>query len=162
MREVPGSNPIEEITFVGGKTCSTATYGPKPHILPVGYLPLCINCIINNTSSSLFFKTDHKIIILNKYCIKISQLFHFDTFETGLVWFISFIGGGNRSTRRKPTTCRRSLTNSITLCCIEYFSPWTGFELTTLVVIGINCTGSCNTITVRSHRPLKTALLRNT
>ena len=28
-------------------------------------------------------------------------------------------------------------------CCIEYTSPWTGFELTTLVVIGTDCTGSC-------------------
>ena len=27
---------------------------------------------------------------------------------------VSFIGGGNRSTRRKPPTCRRSLTNFIT------------------------------------------------
>ena len=25
----------------------------------------------------------------------------------------------------------------------EYISPWTGFELTTLVVIGIACTGNC-------------------
>jgi hypothetical protein len=27
---------------------------------------------------------------------------------------VSFIGGGNRRTRRKPTTCRKSLTNFIT------------------------------------------------
>jgi hypothetical protein len=27
---------------------------------------------------------------------------------------VSFIGGGNRSTWRKPTTCHKSLTNSIT------------------------------------------------
>ena len=39
--------------------------------------------------------------------------------------------------------CRKSLTNFITLCCIEYTSPQTGFELTTLVVIGTDCTGSC-------------------
>jgi hypothetical protein len=48
----------------------------------------------------------------------------------GLVWFhgvrrhfqqyfsyivaVSFIGGGNRRTRRKPPTCRKSLTNFIT------------------------------------------------
>jgi len=30
----------------------------------------------------------------------------------------------------------------ITLCCIEYTSPWTGFELSTLVVIDTDCTGS--------------------
>ena len=41
--------------------------------------------------------------------------------------------------------CRKSLTNFITYCCIENTSPWTGFELTTLVVIaiGTDCTGSC-------------------
>ena len=27
---------------------------------------------------------------------------------------VSFIGGGNRSTRRKPSTCRKSLRNFIT------------------------------------------------
>ena len=48
--------------------------------------------------------------------------------------------GGNRNTRRKPLTCRKSLTNLITKCCFEYTSPWKDFELTTSVVIG---TGSC-------------------
>jgi len=35
---------------------------------------------------------------------------------------VSFIGGGNRSTRRKLPTCRKSLIkkkNFITQCCIE-------------------------------------------
>jgi hypothetical protein len=53
---------------------------------------------------------------------------------------VSFIGGGNR---RKALTCRKSLTNFITECCILYTSPWMGFELTTLVVKGTDCTGSC-------------------
>ena len=35
---------------------------------------------------------------------------------------VSFIGGGNQSTRRKPPTCHKSLTNFIS-CCIEYTSP---------------------------------------
>ena len=56
---------------------------------------------------------------------------------------VSFIGGGNRSTRRKPQTFCKSLAYSITLCSIEYTFPWVGFELTTLVVIGTDCTGSC-------------------
>ena len=51
---------------------------------------------------------------------------------------ISFIGGGNWSDRIKPPTSRKSLTNFITKCCIEY----TGFELTTLVVICTDFTGS--------------------
>ena len=53
---------------------------------------------------------------------------------------VSFIGGGNR---RKPQTYHKSLTNFITNCCIEYILPWAGFELTTLVVIGTFCIGSC-------------------
>jgi hypothetical protein len=122
---------------------------------------------------------------------------------------VSFIGGGNRSIQRKPSTCRQSLTNlshyvvSSTVWryqrdnqnpyieeeqttqwpkekvqkdkqwstkhtyktkdrvtrtplktgseLIQYTSPWSGFKLTTLVVMGIDCIGSCkstyNTIT---------------
>ena len=33
--------------------------------------------------------------------------------------------------------------NFITKCCIEYTSPWVGFELTTFLMIGTGCTGSC-------------------
>ena len=50
----------------------------------------------------------------------------------------------NRSIRRKPPTCHKSLTNFITKYCFEYTSPSTGFELTTLVVMGTNCVCSCN------------------
>ena len=42
-----------------------------------------------------------------------------------------------------PPTCRKSLTTFITYCCIEYTSLHTGFELTTLVVMGTDYTGSC-------------------
>jgi hypothetical protein len=54
---------------------------------------------------------------------------------------VSFICEGNRSTRRKPPTCCKSLTYFIT-CFIEYAFAWAGFELTTLVVIGTDCIGS--------------------
>jgi len=53
---------------------------------------------------------------------------------------VSFISGGKQ---RKWPTCRKVLTNFITYCCIEYTSTWMGFKLTTLVVIGTDCTGSC-------------------
>ena len=33
--------------------------------------------------------------------------------------------------------------NFIKWCCIEYTSPWTVFELTTSMVIGTDCVGSC-------------------
>ena len=57
--------------------------------------------------------------------------------------YFSFIGGEYHSTRRKPPTCRKSMTNFITWRCIEYTSRWKGFELTHLVVIDTDCTGSC-------------------
>jgi len=56
---------------------------------------------------------------------------------------VIFIGGGNQSTQRKPQTCRKSLTKVITYCCIKYNQPWMGFKLTTLVMLGTDCTCSC-------------------
>jgi hypothetical protein len=56
----------------------------------------------------------------------------------------------SRRTRWKPSACRKSLTHfyHIMLCT----SPWARFELTTSVVIGTDCIGSCksnyHTITV--------------
>ena len=35
---------------------------------------------------------------------------------------VSFIGGGNQRTWRKPPTCCKSLTNFITYCCIVHFA----------------------------------------
>jgi len=52
---------------------------------------------------------------------------------------VSFISGRNR---RKLLTCCKSLTNFITWCCMEHTLPWAWFKLTTLVVIGTDCTGS--------------------
>ena len=69
---------------------------------------------------------------------------------------VSFIGEGDRSIRRKTPTCRKSLTNFITYkCCIECTSPWTWFELTTLVVIVTDCTGSCKS----NYHTIKTTTL---
>ena len=48
---------------------------------------------------------------------------------------VSFIGGENRNTRRKPQTYRKSLSNFITQSCIEFTSKYVGFELTRFVVI---------------------------
>jgi len=50
----------------------------------------------------------------------------------------SFIGGGNRRTRSKPPTCRKSLYR-----IMLYISPWSRLELATSVVIGTDCIGSC-------------------
>ena len=56
-----------------------------------------------------------------------------------------------------PPTCRKSLTNYITECCIEYTSPCAGFELTTPVVIGTDCTGSCKS----NHHAITTTTAPN-
>jgi hypothetical protein len=45
-----------------------------------------------------------------------------------------FIDAGNWNAWRKPQTWCNPLTKFITICCIEYTSPWAGFELKTLVV----------------------------
>jgi hypothetical protein len=42
--------------------------------------------------------------------------------------------------QEKTATC----CNFITYKCTEYTSPWVGFELTTLAVIGTDSTGRCN------------------
>jgi len=51
-----------------------------------------------------------------------------------MVWFMMLYRDDRFywwSTLRKPPTCRKFLTNLITLRCIEYTYPWTGFEYTT-------------------------------
>jgi hypothetical protein len=55
---------------------------------------------------------------------------HFQQYFSYIV-VVTFIGGGNR---RKSPTCRKSLTNFIICCCIEYTSPFG---------IRTDCTGSC-------------------
>ena len=53
---------------------------------------------------------------------------------------VSFIGGGNRGENHS------SVVTHWKTCCIdtqEYTWSWAGFKLTTLVVIGTNCPGSC-------------------
>jgi hypothetical protein len=67
------------------------------------------------------------------------------TSAISLVWFMVINTTLNNISviLRKPPTCRKLLTNFITYCCIEYTSWWTRFELTTLMVIGTDCTESC-------------------
>jgi len=74
-----------------------------------------------------------KISWKRKWC------FSFDGFIGLWCWtphstiFQLYHGGGNP----------KYLTNFIIYSCIEYTSPWTGFKLTTLMVICTDCTGSC-------------------
>jgi len=59
---------------------------------------------------------------------------HFQQYFSYIV-AVSFIGGGNQSTRRKPPTCRKSLTNFYHIMLYRVHLAWSAFELTTLVVI---------------------------
>jgi hypothetical protein len=50
---------------------------------------------------------------INNVCLVDAVLRHFQQYFRYIV-AVSFFLGGNRSTRRKPPTCRKSLTNFIT------------------------------------------------
>ena len=56
----------------------------------------------------------------------------------------------------EKTTDLSQITNQnfITLCCIEYTSLWAGFELTTLVVIGTDCTSCKSSYQYDHNNPL--------
>ena len=54
-------------------------------------------------------------------------------------WWSVLLVEQNRSTRRKLSTCRKSLTNFITWYCIEYTSP----ERDSLVMKSTDSIGSC-------------------
>ena len=62
---------------------------------------------------------------------------HFQQYFSYIV-AVSFIGGGNRSTRRKPQTCRKSLRQTYHIMLYQLHLAWAGFELATLVVIQID------------------------
>ena len=47
-----------------------------------------------------------------KVCLFIAVKGHFQQYFS-FILAVSFIGGGNRTTRRKPPTCRKSLRNFI-------------------------------------------------
>ena len=72
--------------------------------------------LTNDTRKLIRKKNMVIVVVFNATFNTISSIYH-DMVE------VSFIGGGNRSTWRKPPTYRKSLTNFITYCCIEYISP---------------------------------------
>ena len=66
-----------------------------------------------------------------------SELLNLNSLGEGVIVFnatfnnmmVSFIGGRNRSTQRKPPTCHKSLTNFYHIMLYQYTSTREGFEL---------------------------------
>jgi hypothetical protein len=56
---------------------------------------------------------------------------------------VSFIGGGNQSTWKKPSDLSQVTDKLYYIMLYRVHLTMTGFELTTLVVIGTECSGSC-------------------
>jgi len=90
---------------------------------------------------------DHKISMCcfsAKHTVLRLGCCHFQQYLSYIVT-VSVIGGENRSTRRKPSTCHKSLTNVITVCCIAYTSQTLvkeiigKFEIKLLVSCGATC-----------------------
>jgi hypothetical protein len=73
-----------------------------------------------------------KTAISSDPTINWKQTFYYH--EDGLVLFMVF----NATFNNIPVISWQSV-----LLVEEYTSPWTGFKLTTLVVVGTDCTGSC-------------------
>jgi hypothetical protein len=70
--------------------------------------PFVINACINDNMAQMC-----TCVLFNTQFVKSCKNFPIINTYTGIKW-VCFIGGGNRSTGRKPWTCRNSLTNFIT------------------------------------------------
>jgi DeoR/GlpR family transcriptional regulator of sugar metabolism len=84
-----------------------------------GKMNMAISSVLSN---AIKLRVIARILsIINEYCPRqclLVSLFggvyrQFQQYFSYIV-AVSFIGGGNRMTRRKPPTCRKSLTNIIT------------------------------------------------
>ena len=129
----------------------------EPALLSL-YLFLCYASLV---VSSVLFLMMHIIsaLLLFWFCLDF-QLYRggqFYWWRSVLLVEVSFIGGGNRRTRKIPPTCHKSLTNFIKLFIMLFTSPLSSFELTTSVVIGTDCIGNCksncHTITATTTPP---------
>ena len=100
---------------------------------------------------------DHKISICcfsAKHTLLRLGCWHFQQCLSYIV-IVSFIGGENRSTCRKPSTCQKSLTNLITVCCIAYTSQTLVNAKTGKFEIRISspCGATCITVDCRFSKP---------
>jgi hypothetical protein len=99
----------------------------RVHVALTGFELTTLVVIGNNVSWKSVYT---EVYSIQQYVIKFisnlvfSRFPHRYNWPPRYKWYI--VGGGNWSTRRKPPTCRKSQTNFITECCIEYTSPERG------------------------------------
>ena len=119
------------------------------HVFSGRYVLWCIVNCIRNTHLHCKFIT----IILRQMCYGYGVQRHFQQYYSYIVVVLE----ETEVLRKKHLPVvnqRRTLSYNVVRIlitpflysnssCIEYTSPWRGFELTTLVVIGIECIGSC-------------------
>ena len=99
------------------------------------YSPFVLDFIIENNHILIIYKIQTILInyILGDVCscfLAFTRQIVLEVVVGGLCFFL------------RPVT---SHWQTLSQCCIDYTSPWNGIELTTLVVIGTDCTctGSC-------------------
>ena len=83
--------------------------------------------------------------IINKFNFPLLYLKPFNDISVILVYCmmaVSFIVVENWRTLRKPWTCSKQLTNSITYSGVKYTSTWVGIEMPTLVMTSTDCINS--------------------
>jgi hypothetical protein len=119
----------------------------------VFYIYTCYICVPLPSQERPGFPTPYAVVLFVFIDLSFSLFVLLILLTISYIVVVSFNGWGNR---RKPPTCRKSPANFITYSCIEYTSPWTGFKLTTLVVIDTDCICSVNTSTIQPRRIIPT------
>jgi hypothetical protein len=116
-------------------------YGHQNHEFPIIQRPKINYVFIPFRRISYFYNDSSNPVHGEVYSMQLFVIM-FVTFNniSFIFWCSVLIGGGRQSIRRKPVTFQNSLTNIITNSCIEYTSPWTGFDKWNIVESGVKQT----------------------